>query len=313
MREQFLLVEKYRPSKVSDIVLPERVKKMFQSYVDAGEIPNMTLAGGPGIGKTTVAKALCEEIGCDYIVINGSLDASMAAIRDDVSQFASSVSFTGKRKMIIMDEADNLSGQVQGALRNFIEEFSRNCGFIFTANVGGRIMAPLLSRAPLIDLSIRPEEAPGIAGQFMKRVLEILDIEGIKYEKAAVAGVIKDGFPDFRQILTRIQQYAVATNNVDSGILLNRTKESLDSLMKKMKEKDFSEVRKWVGENSGANASFFTDLYERLIEDLADPSSKAQAVITIADYQYKSAFVADQEINTFAMLIELMASVTFKD
>ncbi len=312
MREQFLYVEKYRPHTVADTILPESLKATFQSYVDKGNIPNMTLVGGPGIGKTTIAKAMCDELNIDYIVINGSLDLSKDALRNDVQQFASAVSFTGGRKMVIVDEADGMRGDVQGALRAFTEEFSANCGFILTANFGNKIMEALRSRCPPVNLTIRKDDKPQMAMQFMKRCQSILDKEGVTYSKEALAAVIQKYFPDFRRTLGVLQEYASATGTIDSGALVDLADESIDAIKKLIKEKNFSGMRKWVGEHSDMDTTvFFRALYDKITPDL-EPNSAPQLVLILADYQYKAAFVADQEINTAAALTEIMASVIFK-
>lgn len=312
MREQFLYVEKYRPKTVAETILPEAMKATFQSFVDKGNIPNMTLVGGPGIGKTTIAKAMCDELGIDYIVINGSLDLNKDALRNDVQQFASSVSFSGGRKMVIVDEADGLRGDVQGALRAFTEEFSANCGFILTANFGNRIMEALRSRCPVVDLKIRKDDKAQMAMQFMKRCMTILDKEGITYSKEALAAIVQKNFPDFRKTLGILQSYGSATGTIDSGALIDLTDDSVNAVKKLLKEKNFSGMRKWVGEHSDMDTTaFFRALYDKLVPDL-EPNSAPQLVLILADYQYKSAFVADQEINTAACLTEIMASVIFK-
>ena len=313
MREHFLLVEKYRPHTVKDTILPDDLKATFQSFVDKGNIPNMTLVGGPGIGKTTIAKAMCDELGIDYIVINGSLDLNKDALRNDVQQFASSVSFTGGRKMVIVDEADGLSTQVQGALRAFTEEFAANCGFILTANFGNRIIEALRSRCPIVTLKIKSADKPKLAVQFMKRAQEILDKEGITYSKEALAAIIQRFFPDFRRVLNELQRYGSATGTIDSGALVDFKDESVVAVKALLKERNFTGMRKWVGENSDIDiTTFFRALYDKLVPDM-DPTSAPQLVMILADYQYKAAFVADQEINTAAALTEIMANCTFKD
>lgn len=312
MREQFLYVEKYRPHTVADTILPDALKATFQSFVDKGNIPNMTLIGGPGIGKTTIAKAMCDELGIDYIVINGSLDLNKDALRNDVQQFASSVSFTGGRKMVIVDEADGLRGDVQAALRAFTEEFAANCGFILTANFGNRLIEALLSRCPAVSLSIKKADKPQMAMQFMKRCASILDQEQVSYTKEVLAAVIQKHFPDFRKTLSVLQHYASATGTIDTGILVDLADESVDAVKKLLREKNFTGMRKWVGEHSDMDQTmFFRALYDKLVPDL-EPNSAPQLVMILADYQYKAAFVADQEINTAACLTEIMASVVFK-
>lgn len=312
MREDFLWVEKHRPKRVADTVLPEHLKDTFQQFVKQGNIPNITLAGPPGGGKTTVAKAMCDELDADYIVINGSLNAGIDTLRNEIQQFASSVSFSGGRKYVILDEADYLSTAVQAALRNFMEEYSSNCGFILTCNLKNRISDAVLSRAPVIDLKVPAADKAKIAVQFMKRVQEILDSEGVSYQKEALAAVIQRHFPDFRKTLNTLQRYAAATGTIDSGALVDLQDASLSTLKDFIRTKNFSSMRKWVGENSDIEPSvFYRALYEKLAPDL-EPNSAPQLVLILADYQFKSAFVADQEINTTACLTEIMASVVFK-
>ena len=313
MREHFLYEERYRPHTVKDTILPDDLKKIFQSYVDQGNIPNMTLVGGPGVGKTTIAKAMCDELGIDYIVINGSLDLNKDALRNDVQQFASSVSFTGGRKMVIVDEADGLSNAVQGALRAFTQEFAANCGFIMTANFGNRIIEALRSRCPVVNLRIKSADKPKMAVQFMKKAAEILDAEGITYTKEALAAVIQKFFPDFRRVLGELQKYGSAAGTIDSGILADFKDENVAAIKTMLKERNFTGMRKWVGENSDIDVTtFFRALYDKLVPDM-DSSSAPQLVMILADYQYKANFVADQEINTAACLTEIMANCTFKD
>lgn len=313
MREHFLYVEKYRPHKVADTILPDHLKATFQSFVDKGNIPNMTLVGGPGIGKTTIIKAMCDELGIDYIVINGSMNAGIDVIRNDIQNFASTVSFAGGRKMVIIDEGDYLSSNVQAALRNFTEEFSANCGFVITANFPNRIMDALRSRCPIVNMKISGEDKATMAVQFLKRALWILDQEGVEYDKAAVASVIQRYFPDFRRVLNELQRYGSATGKIDSGVLVDLKDESVKAVLDFLREKNFTSMRKWVGEHSDLDTTtFFRALYDKIIPEV-DNASAPQAVLIIADYSYKANFVADQEINTAACLTELMASLTFKD
>lgn len=312
MREQFLYVEKYRPKTVADTILPDNLKATFQSFVDKGNIPNMTLVGGPGIGKTTIAKAMCDELGIDYIVINGSMNAGIDVLRNEIMQFASSVSFSGGRKMVIIDEGDYLSALVQAAMRNFMEEYANNCGFIITANYGNRIIDAIRSRAPVINLKIAAADKPKMAVQFMKRAQEILENESISFQKEALAAVIQRHFPDFRRVLNELQRYGSATGSIDSGILVDLKDESITQIRDLLREKNFSGMRKWVGEHSDMDqTTFFRSLYDKLLPEL-EANSAPQLVLILADYQMKAAFVADQEINTAACLTEIMASVVFK-
>ena len=306
MREDFLWVEKYRPRSVEDTILPRSLKETFQTFVDNTNIPNLILAGGAGCGKTTIARAMLEQLDCDYIVINGSLSGNIDTLRNEIMQFASSMSLAGGRKYVILDEADYLNpNSTQPALRNFMEEYSKNCGFILTCNFKNRIIEPLHSRCSVVDFKINGN-APQLASKFMKRVCDILDTEAIKYDKQVVAEVISKHFPDYRRVLNEIQRYSVS-GSIDSGILTNMSDENFKTLVGFMKEKKFSEMRKWVGQNlDNEPAQLFRSIYDNA-HTVMQKSSIPQLVITIADYQHKSAFVADQEINMVACLTQLMA------
>jgi len=313
MREEFLWVEKYRPHTVADTILPTDLKTTFQTFVNNGNIPNLLLTGTAGIGKTTIAKAMLDEIGADYIVINGSDEGRLIdTLRTKIKNFASSMSLAGGRKYVILDESDYLNAEtVQPALRNFMEEYSANCGFILTCNFVNKIIAPLHSRCSVVEFKVRNADKPKMAGQFFKRVEKILEAEGVEYEPKVVAEVITKHFPDNRRILNELQRYSV-TGRIDSGILVNSSGESFDALMAALKNKEFTAVRKWVGQNiDGDVAPFFRKLYESL-HDHVKPASIPQIVVTLADYQYKSAFAADQEINTMALLTEIMVDAEFK-
>lgn len=312
IRDDFLWVEKYRPKTIGDCVLPDTLKSTFQQFVDQSNIPNLLLTGRAGVGKTTVARAMLEQLGCDYIIINGSMNGNIDMLRNEIREFASSISFSGGRKYVILDEADYLNpNSTQPALRNFMEEYSRNCGFILTANYRNRIIDPLHSRCSVIDFKIEKEDKPKMASQFFKRVSNILQKEGVDFEPAAVVEVVKKFFPDNRRILNELQRYS-ATGKIDSGILVNLSEDNLKELIKFLKQKSFSEVRKWVGENNDLDqTTFFRKLYDAASEYLK-PSSIPMLVMTIADYQYKAAFVADHEINILACLTEIMAEGDFK-
>ena len=313
MREEFLWVEKYRPHTIADTILPDDLKKTFQTFVDNGNIPNLLLTGSAGIGKTTVAKAMLDEIGADYIIINGSDEGRLIdTLRTKIKNFASSMSLAGGRKYVILDESDYLNAEtVQPALRNFMEEYSANCGFILTCNFVNKIIAPLHSRCSVVEFKMRNADKPKLAGQFFKRVEWILEREGIDYEQKVVAELITKHFPDNRRILNELQRYSV-TGRIDSGVLANQTESNLKVLMDALKNKEFSNVRKWVGQNiDGDMAPFFRKFYET-IHDYVAPASIPQIVVTLADYQFKSAFAADQEINTMAMLTEIMVDAEFK-
>lgn len=313
MHDEFLWVEKYRPKTVADTILPAEVKQTFETFVSNKNIPNLLLTGSAGVGKTTIAKAMLDEIGADYIVLNGSNEGRrIDDFRNSITTFATTVSFTGGRKYIIIDEADYLNAEsVQPMLRNFMEEYSKNCGFIFTCNFAKKLIDPLLSRCSVVEFKIPKKDMPKMAGQFFKRVENILSIEGVEYDQKVVAELITKHFPDNRRILNELQRYSV-TGRIDSGILVNQSDENFKSLIDALKQKQFSVVRKWVGQNiEGDSAPFFRKLYESL-HDVVTPSSIPQIVVTLADYQYKSAFVADQEINTMACLTEIMVDAEFK-
>lgn len=310
--KEFLWVEKYRPKTVQDCVIPSNLKKAFQQFVDNKEVPNLLLCGTAGTGKTSVARAMLEEIGCDYIIINGSMNGNIDTLRTDIKNFASTVSFTNSRKYVILDEADYLNANsTQPALRNFMEEFSKNCGFILTCNFKNRIIEPLHSRCSVVEFKITKEEKPKIAACFFKRVCNVLKSENVEYEEKVVAEVVTKHFPDFRRVLNELQRYS-AVGKIDSGILANQFDSNIKTLFSSMKSKNFKEVRSWVNENSDIDAStFFRALYDNASEAVR-PQSLPQLIVTLADYQYKNAFVADQEINIMACLIEIMSEAEFK-
>jgi DNA polymerase III delta prime subunit len=311
--DQFLWVEKYRPQKIDDCVLPESLKKVFKEYIAQGELPTFLFTGTAGVGKTTVAKALCNEIGAEYIMINGSDEGrSIDVLRTTIRGFASTVSLTDSKKVVIIDEADYMNPQsVQPALRSFIEEFSANCRFIFTCNFKNRIIEPLHSRCAVVEFKIDSADKQAIAAQFFKRATQILKQEQIEFDPKVVAELVTKHFPDYRRILNELQRYAV-TGKIDSGILVNMSEESFKSLIKLMKEKNFNEVRKWVAKQSDADtATLFRELYDTASQNI-ESSSIPQMVLILADYQYKAAFVADHELNIMAALTELMGNCKFK-
>ena len=311
MMEHLLWTEKYRPKKIDDCILPERLKKPFQEYVNQNNIPNLLLAGGAGVGKTTVAKAMCEEIGCDYLVINGSDESGIDTFRVKIKNFASSMSLAGGRKVIIIDEADYLNpNSTQPALRNAIEEFAGNCSFIFTCNFKNRIIDPLHSRCAVIDFALKNNEKAQMATQFFKRIQSVLRSEKVDYEDKVVVELVKKHFPDFRRVINELQRYS-QFGKIDSGVLAHIVEVSIGDIIKYIKEKDFGAIRKWVASNDIDATVFFRKLYDNLY-DVLKPQSIPQAVIILADYQYKQAFVADAEINTVACLTELMVACEFK-
>ena len=310
----FIWVEKYRPTTIDECILPDSIKKTFKEFLNKGEIPNMLLAGPPGIGKTTVAKALCNELGVDFYVINGSDEGSfLDTVRNNAKNFASTVSLSSeaKHKVIIIDEADNTGNDVQLLLRAFIEEFAGNCRFIFTCNYKNKILEPLHSRCAVVDFSIRGKEKQQIAAAFFQRLNYVLDKERIEADKKVLAELINKHFPDWRRVLNECQRYSVG-GKIDSGILAAFSDVAVDDLIKNLKEKNFPEVRKWVSNNMDNDTSvLFRRIYDSLYKSLVANTIPA-AVLVIAKYQYQMAFVADQEINMLACLTEIMVECEFK-
>ena len=310
--ETFLWVEKYRPKTVDDCILPSELKKSFSEFVKDKHIPNLILSGSAGTGKTTIAKAMVEEIGSTWMLINGSEESGIDVLRTKIKNFASTVSLEGGRKYIILDEADYLNPQsTQPALRGFMEEFHKNCGFILTCNYKNRLIEPLQSRCSNIDFTIRNGERVKLAESFFKRVQDILGQEQIKFEPKAIAELINKYFPDWRRCLNELQRYSTS-GQIDAGILVNLSSENIKELVSFMKAKEFSNVRKCIVNNLDNDPSrIFRTIYNSLYDNL-DHSTIPHAVVIIADYQYKSAFVADQEINMLACMTELMSQVKFK-
>ena len=310
MLEHLLFTEKYRPKTIDECILPDRLKTPFQEYVNQNNIPNLLLSGGAGVGKTTVAKAMCEEIGCDYMIINGSDENGVDVVRYKITNYASSMSLSGGRKVIIIDEADYLSPNAQAAFRNAIEEFASNCSFIFTCNYKNKLIDPLHSRCAVVDFTLKNNEKTQMAGQFFKRIQSILQSEEIDYDDKVIVELIKKHFPDFRSIINEIQRYS-QFGKIDGGILSHIVEVSLGDIIKYIKDKDFGAIRKWVASNDIDATTFFRKIYDNLY-DVLKPQSIPQAVIILADYQYKQAFVADTEINTVACLTEIMVGCEFK-
>ena len=314
MRDEFLWVEKHRPQKIEDCILPDGIKKTFEEFLDKGEIPNMLLSGPPGVGKTTVAKALCNELGVDFYVINGSDEGRfLDTVRNNAKNFASTVSLTAtsKHKVIIIDEADNTTHDVQLLLRAFTEEFSSNCRFIFTCNYKNKIISPLHSRCAVVEFGIKGRDRQIIAAQFFKRLQEILDAEGVEYDNKVLVELINSHFPDWRRILNECQRYS-SSGKIDSGILSEFVEIQTNDLIKRLKEKNFTEVRKWVVNNLDNDPSvLLRRVYDALYNALEGPSIAA-AVLIVAKYQYQIAFVADQEINLLAAMTEIMVECEFK-
>tara|TARA_B100000131_G_scaffold196405_1_gene188764 strand:- start:3982 stop:4920 length:939 start_codon:yes stop_codon:yes gene_type:complete len=308
---QFLWVEKYRPHAIADCILPDEVKEQFNTFIEKGEIPNLLLSGSAGTGKTTLARALCEELGCDYIVINGSDEGrQIDTLRTKIKSFASAVSFEGKTKVVILDEADYLNkDSVQPALRAFIETFSENCRFIFTCNYSNRIISPLHSRTTVIDFKIPPSDRPNLASKFLKRMEYILDTEGVDYNQRVLSELLMKYFPDYRRVINELQRYSVS-GKIDEGILSNFQEINAKALIESLREKDWKKMRQWIANNVDTDPQhIFRQIYDILLPEV---KGIPHLVLLIADYQYKAAFVADQEINLTACLTEIMANVEFK-
>lgn len=312
MSNEFLWVEKYRPATIDDCVLPASLKSCFGEIMATGQLPNMLFSGTAGVGKTTVAKALCNELNLDYIIINGSEEGNIDTLRGKIKQFASSVSLLGGYKVVILDEADYLNPQsTQPALRGFIEEFSNNCRFIMTCNFKNRIIEPLHSRCSVYEFAIPNSEKPAIAGAFFKRLMDILTAENVTFDKAVLAQLVERYFPDWRRVLNECQRYSVS-GTIDAGVLVNLGDTNIKSLMDKLKGKDFKGMRQWVVNNIDTEPhAIFRAVYDKMADHL-QPQSIPQVVIILADYQYKNAFVADHEMNVVACMTEIMAGAEWK-
>lgn len=312
MKDHFLWVEKYRPQTIEDCILPEKTKATFKEFLKKGEVPNLLLCGTAGTGKTTVARALCEELGCDYIVINGSDEGrQIDTLRTKIKSFASAVSFESKTKVVIIDEADYLNREsVQPALRAFIETFSENCRFIFTCNYKQKIIDPLHSRTTVIEFKTDKKDQPVLASKFMKRMQFVLDAEGVTYKDKVLAELLMKYIPDYRRVLNEMQRYS-SSGTIDEGILSNISDINTKDLITSLKDKDWKKMRQWVANNVDTDPQgIFRYIYDSLLPEI---KTVPQMVLLIADYQYKAAFVADQEINLTACLTEIMASIQFKD
>ena len=312
MNTDFLWVEEYRPKTIDDCILPQSLKTLFQSFIEKGEVSNLLFSGTPGVGKTTVAKALCEQMNCDWIMINGSEEGGIDVLRNKIKNFASTVSLSGGKKVVILDEADYLNPQsTQPALRGFVEEFHKNCRFILTCNFKNRIIEPLHSRFSNIEFRISPKDKGKLATKLFERVSYILKEQNIEYEEDVVAELIKKHFPDFRKLINELQRYSIS-GIIDAGVLVYVSDENLKTLVAHLKTKEFGNMRKWVVNNLDNDpVKIFRKIYDSMYTTL-QPETIPHAVLIIADYQYKSAFVADQEINLVACLTELMSQVKFK-
>jgi len=310
--EDFLWVEKYRPKTIEECVLPDALKQTLSEFISKGDIPNLILSGGPGVGKTTAAKAMLDELGLTYMFVNGSEESGIDVLRTKIKNFASTVSLHGGRKYLILDEADYLNPQsTQPALRGFIEEFHKNCGFILTCNYKNRLIPPLHSRCSVVDFTVPKSEKKELAEQFFRRVMNVLVVEDIKFEPKAVAEVINKFFPDWRRVLNELQRYSVS-GRIDAGILVDISEVNIKELMQSMKQKEFTNVRKWIVNNIDNDPTrLFRRLYDNLY-DYMDGSSIPHVVVILGEYQYKAAFVADQEINMLACLTEIMSRAKFK-
>lgn len=312
MQDQFLWVEKYRPKTIGDCILPKPLKDTFQQIVDGGELPNLMFAGTAGLGKTTVARALCEQLGIDYIVINGSEEGNIDTLRTKIRQFASTVSLAGGYKCVILDEADYLNPQsTQPALRGFIEEFSDNCRFILTCNFKNRIIEPLHSRCGVIDFKFDKKQLAGLCGSFLGRLKQILTTESVTFEEPVLAELIMKHAPDWRRVLNEAQRYSIG-GTIDEGVLVTLNDKSIKDLMSALKAKNFKAMREWVVNNIDTEPhAIFRKIYDNLAEHM-QPQSIPQIIIILADYQYKNAFVADHELNVVACMTEVMANAEFK-
>lgn len=306
-----LWVEKYRPKSVQECILSENIKNTFQQFINKGDIPNFIFSGTAGVGKTSVAKAICNEVGADYLFINASDENGIDTLRTKIKSFASTISLIDANKVVILDEADALTGAVQQALRSFTEEYSANCRYIYTCNVKSKLIEPLHSRCAVIDFKIESKDKPILAEQFFKRVLTILDLENVKYEKKVVAELVQKYFPDFRRTLNELQRYSV-NGEINSGILSNYSLDSFKELIQFLKKKEYSKVRNWVAKNSDVDCTqLFRDFYDNCqiyFENVSIP----QLILILGEYSYRNSFVADSEINVMAAMTEIMSNCQLK-
>jgi len=311
MSNDFLWVEKYRPRKVEDAILPKPLKEVFTKIVQSGELPNMLFTGTAGLGKTTVARALCDELGYDYIVINGSEEGNIDTLRGKIKRFASTVSLSGDLKVVILDEADYLNPQsTQPALRGFIEEFSNNCRFILTCNFKNRIIEPLHSRCGVYEFNTTKKEMQALCADFFVRLIHILESEGVSFNKDLIAQLIMKHAPDWRRVINECQRYSIG-GQLETTVLNNDVSGNYSVLFKALKDKDFKKMRSWVAQNVDVDVSaIFRHIYDSMY-DCVSPSSIPQLILILADYQYKNAFVADHELNVVACMTEIMANVEF--
>lgn len=311
MKEEFLFVEKYRPKTVSECILPDSLKKTFQQYVDKKEIPNLLLVGGAGVGKTSVAKALCQEVGCDFLFINASDENGIDTLRNKIANYASSLSLSGGRKVVILDEFDAATTNFQSAFRNFLETYSKNCTFILTCNYANKIIQPIHSRCAVVNFTINKSEKKNLITKFFKRVCEILDKENVEYDKESVAAFVTKWYPDNRRVLNELQRYS-SQGKIDSGILTQVGEIQLKDLIKYLKNKEFSKVREWVVNNTHNDVNaIYRKIYDGMNEHL-EPSSIPQMVLILSKYQYQAGFCADQEVNLLAFMVEIMLECNFK-